>query len=317
MTRLVRLDAARIESILDESYPIWGEGLTRQAYGRWNHAQMETPWGRANLSRVGLVSGDELLASAKRYDLTARLGARVVPVLGIGAVFTSPSKRRRGFGRALLDALLEDAFHRGCEAALLFSEIDPEYYEQSGFRIVQIETTTLAVATGPRGAPAMLVRSGDARDLEHVAEIWARRAQGAAFALDRTPDFIAFTLARRRLAVGLGTPGVRTFEFFVAEEAHRAVAYVVLLHGPQETWLEDCGDLDPTGARVGAMLQVLAARAPAETPLPIRTWLPPNLCPPQIRTVRVQPAAEVMMLRSLTETQAVPSAAVYCHLDAF
>ena len=63
------------------------------------------------------------------------------------------------------------------------------------------------------GAPAMFVRSGEAADLGAIAEITARYAEGAAFALDRTPDLIGFGFARRRLLAGLGPPGFATSSF--------------------------------------------------------------------------------------------------------
>ena len=318
MSSLVRLDAGQLETVLDETYPIWGEGLTRQAYGQWNRAQTETPWGRRHLTRLGLVDGGQVLASAKRYDLTARVGAQVVPVLGIGAVFTAPALRGLGHARGLINAMLEDAATRGCAGALLFSEIDPAYYQQFGFRIVPLETTTLEVPVTSRGAPAVLVRSAEPRDFEHIAAISARRTNGASFALDRSAEFIAFSVARRRLAVGLGAPALRALEFFVTEEGSRAVAYVVLLHGPHVSWLEDCGDFDPSGARVGAMLQVLSARTPAEAPLTVRAWIPQAFRPSQLHVARVEPATEVMMWKPLAPGMPDrPAGVLYCHLDAF
>ena len=60
-------DPAVHEQILDLTYPLWGEGLTRQAYGSWNRGQMSTPWGRTHLERVALVDAGQVLSSAKRY----------------------------------------------------------------------------------------------------------------------------------------------------------------------------------------------------------------------------------------------------------
>ena len=51
-------------------------------------------------------------------------------------------------------------------------------------------------------------------------------------------------------------------EFFVAEEGASAVAYVVLNVNANGWTLEEAGDRDPAGARLGAMLQVLLAREP-------------------------------------------------------
>ena len=316
---LVTADARTREYIMDGTYPIWGEGLSREAYSRWNQGQMETAWGRGHLRRVALVEGGDVQASAKRYDFEARLFGEPIAVLGIGAVFTPAEKRGRGYAAALIDAMVAEAGARGCAMALLFSEIGPRYYESLGFAVLPRNQVTIAVKPFI-GSPAMLVRSGESGDLPVIAEISARYAQHAAFALDRTPDLLAFGLARKRLLAGLGAPGVRQVGFFVAEEATKAAAFVVMTRGPHGWVLEDCGDRDPTGARIGAMLQVLSARAPAEPPLELRGWLPDTLRPPQVRVDGQKPWKDVMMWRPLGDRR--PQAdtlvpVVYWPLDSF
>ena len=320
MIRLIEADDTQREHILDGTYPIWGEGLSREAYSRWNRAQLATPWGREHLCRMATVdeSGD-VLASAKRYDFVGSAGGERVRILGIGAVFTPEARRGRGHARTLMEMMMSDAARRGCTLALLFSEIGPAYYEAMGFQAVPQRRITLE-ASPVNGSPAMLVRSGDADDLPVMAEISARYAADAAFALERSPELIAFGLARRRLLAGLGPPGLRDVEFFVTEEAHRPAAYVVITRGPRGRFLEDCGDRDPTGARIGAMLQVLAAREPAEAPLRVTGWLPASLRPPQVRVVLDEPASDIMMVRSLSEDpKALPvlTPSVYWPLDLF
>ena len=123
MTQLSVADGPRLEAILDGTYPIWGEGLTREAYSAWNRAQMRTAWGRGHLRRVELRDGEASLSSAKRYDFRARVGGETVGVLGIGAVFTPVDRRGQGHARRLIDLMIEDASARGCRHALLFSEI--------------------------------------------------------------------------------------------------------------------------------------------------------------------------------------------------
>jgi ribosomal protein S18 acetylase RimI-like enzyme len=315
---LVTASGPLLEQVLDETYPVWGEGLTREAYGLWNRAQMETPWGRGHLRRLALVGPEGLRSSAKRYDFAARLGAATVPVAGIGAVFTAPDRRGRGHARELIEAMVEDAARRGCTFVLLFSEIGPAYYERLGFHALARRVVTLEVVRG-RGAPAVLVRSAEPGDLAAVADLAAQRAAGSAFALERSPDLIAFGVARKRLLAGLGPPGRRTVEFFVAEEAHQPVAFVVVTRGPQGVFLEDCGDRDRSGARVGAMLQVLDARTPADPPIRLRTWLPAGFQPPQLRVVADAPAEEVMMLRGFDGVSGLPDPTQtdYTHLDVF
>ncbi|MFI5177757.1 MAG: GNAT family N-acetyltransferase [Vicinamibacterales bacterium] len=315
--RLVTADGGVLDDILDSTYPVWGEGLSREAYGKWNRAQVETAWGRSHLRRVASIEDGRVLASAKRYDLQARIGDRIISVLGIGAVFTPPSGRRQGHARALIEAMIEDAAARGCRAALLFSEIGAAYYERLGFRVMPQRVRTIETAGRP-GAPAALVRTGEERDLPAMAEMAARAREGASFALDRSADHIAFFLTRKRLLAGLGPAGLRAVEFFVTEEAHRAVAYVVLTRGPHGVYLEDCGDCDPTGARVGAMLQTLAARTPAGAPLRFRAWLPAGWRTTQWRVVSDAATDEIMMVRPPGEDLPIaPDQIVYPHLDVF
>jgi predicted N-acetyltransferase YhbS len=301
---ILQAQGAMLQEVLDQTYPLWGEGLSREAYGRWNRAQLETPWGRSHLSRVALGDGTHLLSSAKRYLLEARVTDRITPVVGIGAVFTPPGQRGRGHAAGLIEAMLEDAQARGCRLALLFSEIGSAYYERLGFQVLPRQVLTIDVVRRP-GAPALLVRAGEVGDFAAMAGITARYAEHAGFALVRSPELIAFGVARKRLLAGLGPPGLRELEFFVAEEGRRAVAYVVIAQGPRGRVLEECGDLDPTGARIGAILQVLAARMPTEDSMSMRAWLPASLRPPQVRVLSEVPATEIMMVRRLGEDSAI------------
>ena len=319
MTRLLPADHARLDEILDGTYAIWGEGLSRRSYGAWNRAQMATKWGRDHLHRLALVDGDTLLASAKRYDLRALVRGEAVAVIGIGAVFTPGERRGQGHARRLIDLMLADAAARGCRYALLFSEIGTAYYESMGFRAVPRTLVTIDLVFKP-GAPATLVRSAEADDLPAIAAISARYREGAPFAIDRPADQIAFFLARRRLLAGFAPAGERAVEFFVAEEGRRPVAYVFITRGPKGAVLEECGDNDPTGARVGAMLQVLNARTPAEPASRLRGWLPSSFRPPQIRPSDEAPSAEIMMIRPIGDAPWPiddPADVVYWQADVF
>jgi GNAT superfamily N-acetyltransferase len=316
---LVRATGPVLTAVLDETYPIWGEGLTRRAYGAYNHAQMETAWGRTHLQRLALVEGETVLASAKRYDLTVRSYGTLIPTLGIGAVFTPPLLRGKGHAKALVDALIDDARARGCELALLFSEIGADYYARLGFQALRRDVSTIEVLSKP-GAPAQLVRAGEPSDFPWLVEILARAVEGASFALEPSADWLAYALTRRRLQAGFGPSGEREVEFFVTEEGSRAVAFVVITRGPKGRVLELWGDRDPSGARVGAMLQVLAARTPAEQPLRVSGWISDAWLPPQVRVIDRHPAPEIMMARRLDGDSGTVSAfdrPVYWTLDTF
>jgi hypothetical protein len=172
------------------------------------------------------------------------------------------------------------------------------------------------------GAPAMLVRSGDNKDLPNIVEMSAARSATARLALDRNEDFIRYGISKKRLLSGFGPPGRRTAEFLVVEEGHQAVAYLVSTEDNGRWIIEEAGDRDPAGARLGAMLQVMLARYPSERVPEIKCWWPQALVPPQVKVVASTPTQEVLMIRPLRDRilPLPPLAAaevVYWHADYF
>ena len=311
-----------LERILDDTYPVWHDGLSRQNYGRYWTAQRKTAWGAAHLDRVALQDGPHVVASAKRYDLSLRLEGRIRRVMGIGAVFTAPPYRGRGAAKELLARMIDTGEAEGFEYALLFSEIAPRIYEQMDFVPVPLTERRLAVDRKGGGPPAVLVRSGEDRDMPAIAEISAVRTAAARLALARSEDFIKYGIAKKRLLAGLGPPGLREVEFLVCEEGYQPVAYIVCVSYRGMWFVEEAGDRDPSGARLGAMLQVMLSRHPGEALPDIRGWFPHALRPPQVRIVSESPTSEVLMIRPLKDrTLPLPplSAAevAYWHADYF
>jgi predicted N-acetyltransferase YhbS len=315
------------DRVLDQTYPLWHDQLTPVRYAQYNRAQLRTRWGAAHLRRVALVDGDRVLASAKRYALTVRLDGRHVPTLGIGAVFTPPDLRRRGFARRLLQEMLAAARDAGAELAMLFSEIDPAFYEAVGFRLVPVPEASLTVRRA-RGAPAVLARSVEERDFPFIADMHEQRAAAYRFSLHVDADWIQYSVAKKRMLSGLGPPGTRDVEGVIAEEGGRAAAWLLLqvsrpARASSESWsVAACGDRDPDGARVGALLQTLIARTPAARPPAIRAWWPQALQPPQV-TFRVREAAgtRLMLCPLAGHLRIVPPLrmedVLYWHGDAF
>ena len=304
---MVIADDALRERILDQTFPVWHEGLTRDAYGRWNEAQLRTEWGRANLIRLALVNdAGDVLASAKRYRLDVRLRGTDGWMYGIGAVFTPPDYRGRGYASRLLEMMLDDARQSGALIAALFSEIGTAFYERLGFSTVALDEVTVRV-TRRKGAPMTLVRFGDDRDLPAIAALHAVRSADARFALRRDAPLVHYAIAKKRLFAGLSTPGSRQLEFFVAEEGVSAVAYVVLSQNQYGWTLEEAGDRDPAGARLGAMLEVLLAREPSLSDPIIRAWWPRGFPPPpQLTLSNRSDPKDVLMVRPLAGGIEVP-----------
>ena len=130
------------------------------------------------------------------------------------------------------------------------------------------------------------------------------------------------------MLAGLDPTGRRAVEFQVAEEGHRAVAFVLIQvrhgeRGQPDRWsLAACGDRDPSGARIGAILQVLLARSPSAPHPVIRAWWPWSLQPPQLGITPGPEPREAMMVKSLDATRPLPDGlgagdVLYWHGDAY
>lgn len=298
---LIPAEGAALEQILRESHDIWSDGLTRQAYERFNAAQTRTAWGSRRLRRFALL-GDagDVLSSAKRYDFDARLDGRDISVVGIGAVFTPEEARGQGHARRMVHELTSAAANEGADLALLFSEIDPAYYEALGF--VAVPRRELLIRTKEKpGAPMVLVRAAEERDIPAVAELARTMAQPYRFALTPSEDFLRFSLSKKRLLAGFLPPDLLSVEFFIVEEGAGAVAFAILTVTSEDVILEMCGDRDPAGARVGALLQVLRARTPAAAAASLSCFLPPGWLPPQVEVESSARVREVMMVKPLKD----------------
>ena len=300
--RVVPAEGPLLEQILDSTYAIWNEGLTRQAYAQWNAAQTRTRWGRQHLARFALIDEHgRWLATAKRYRFDARLDGRAGYVAGIAAVFTPPELRGRGYASALIEQLVEQEREAGAMAAALFSEIGAAFYQRLGFEPIPLDDVRIDVQL-KGGSPAMLVRAGDDRDLSEVVAMHQIRSEGARFVLRRDVPLVHYAIAKKRLLAGLGPAGRRQVEFFVAEEGASAVAYVVLTQSASGWTMEEAGDRDPAGARLGAMLQVLAAREPSHQLPVIRTWWPRGFTvPPQWGLRDRVDSVDLLMIRPFVE----------------
>jgi hypothetical protein len=248
------------------------------------------------------MQADVVLASAERYDLTGRLDRQLVSICGIGAVLDNGADDNgRSYAGGLVEQLLQDAERDGADLALLFRTAAPTSRVPDGFEVVPTTDVELTVTESSRyGAPMTLVRGGEDRDLGAIVAMGHTRADPFRFHIDRDVDLIKHAITRKRLLAGLGFAGIRQLEFVIAEEGISAAAYIAIsIVG--DTWtLEECGDRDVSGARVGAILQALIAREPAESRPVIRGWLPPGFLPPQVTIASASAAPPLLLARALS-----------------
>jgi hypothetical protein len=304
VANVIPASGTTLERLLDTVYARWPEGLSREAYAKFDAARTKTAWGARHQRPVALVDGSDVLAGATLYDLAAVLDQQPVRVCGIGSLVSAPSDHDGGHAQALVAQLLDQAAQDGAEMALLFSNMNAEYGQRNGFDVVATTEVELSVAESSRhGAPMTLIRGGEERDLAAIVAMGRVRAAPFRFHLDRDVDFVQYAVTKKRLLAGLAPATARQLHFFIAEEGITAAAYVVISVVGQTWTLEECGDRDHSGARVGAMLQALIAREPVERRPTIRAWLPRGFVPPQVTIVAETPSTE-MLIRPLGSVHA-------------
>jgi hypothetical protein len=299
---VVQAEGAILQTIVATTPLAAYRGLSREAFVKYDAALARTPWALQHRRRFALMQADDVLASAERYDLTGRLDRQPVIICGIAAVLeTGPDDGGRSAAGVLVERLLHDAARDRADLALLFRTADPTSPVPDGFIVVPTTDVELKVTESSRyGAPMTLVRGGEDRDLGAIAAMGHTRAERCRFHIDRDVDLIKHALTRNRLLAGLGLAGIRQFDFVIAEEGTTAAAYIAIsIVG--DTWtIEECGDRDPSGARVGAILQALIAREPAESRPVIRGWLPPGFLPPQVTIASASEAPPLLLARALS-----------------
>jgi hypothetical protein len=282
--------------------PLAHHGLRREAFVTFDAAQAKTAWALAHERRFALVDGPHLLAGAVRYDLTGMLDQQPVTICALGGVFGNPGHAdAEDHVETLVEQLLKDATRDGADLALLFGMPETASLRLPDFEPVPVVDAEITVAESSRhGAPMTTVRGGADRDLAAIVEMGRVRARGFRFHLDRDVELVKHAITRRRLLAGLASSGIRQLEFVIAEEGITAAAYVVISVF-EDTWtIEECGDRDVSGARVGALLQALIAREPIEARPAIRGWLPPGFVPPQVTVASTRPPGRLLLARVLS-----------------
>ena len=303
---LVRVDAGMLDRIFDTTEPFAHEGLGREAGARFEAARSQTAWAVAHRQRFALTHGNDILATAERHHLTGVLDRQAISICGIGGVHVHPGIGHGNYALTLVERMLEAAEQEGMDLALLFAGSDHSYVP-SGFDAIPAVEVELDVAEPPRrGAPMTLVREGDDRDLPAIVAMGQVRAGPFRFRADRDVDLVKHAITQKRLLAGFTASGTRQLRFVIAEEGITAAAYVVVSIVGRIWTIEECGDRDASGARVGALLQALIARDPAEARPIIRGWLPSGFVPPQVTLRPAGARPEVMMIRALRSTCVVP-----------
>lgn len=136
-----------VRDVLPESFALWGGKRSFARYADDFRAMANSRYGRRRPFTMGLRDGAILAASCKTYDRELRWSGAPLRAVGIGAVFTPPRIRGRGYATAMLGSLLDAERAAGTDLAFLFSDIHPVFYARLGFTALPSRILSLRAAS--------------------------------------------------------------------------------------------------------------------------------------------------------------------------
>ena len=295
MPTLAPVEGALLARVADALPAEARGGLSAAAFATFERALQKTSWAAEHRRRLAWLEGAVVLATAERTRVAARLDGRSIRIGAIGAPWADPAMDAPAHIAGLMAALIDAEREDGADLVLLAASPDRSWAVPDGFEPIPTADIDIRVVESTRyGAPMTLVRGGEDRDLAAIVAMGDVRARLSRFHLVRDADHVKYALTRRRLLAGLAPAGQREMRFLIAEEGITAAAYVVITATAGEWILEECGDRDASGARVGALLQATVAREPVEKRPQIRGWLPPGFAPRQLTLAPSQPSPPVL-----------------------
>lgn len=163
--------------ILPLTAPIWAGGRSFDEYVAQTLAIAHSDYGGRHYRTLGLYDGPTCVASFKRYERTIMQNSDRMRAFGLGAVFTPPNLRGRGYASVMIAMALDRARAQGYALAFLFSDIRPQFYASLGFRELPSRRFTLHADALPSTRLELTSLTGAERSgVRRLFELTAGRA---------------------------------------------------------------------------------------------------------------------------------------------
>ena len=267
---LVPLDAQTYaREVLPLTAEVWAGKRDFERYVSQNLEIAHSGYGRRHFRTMGLSDGTTVLSSFKRYERAIHMGAQRLHAYGIGAVYTAPELRGRGYASAMIAMAMDRARADGYDVAYLFCDIRPQFYEDLGFTQLASRAISLRVDGLPNDR--IEVQRLDDHDWNGVRRCFELRDRIRPWAFVRTP--LVWELIRLRIRQGSEhTVGMQTN--LVVRRGRAIAAYILGVRAPEHDayLLDEFGFADAQAAGlVGPLL-----RSAAGDLRRIAGWLPPE-----------------------------------------
>lgn len=280
MPRLTAADENQLRAVMAESWELWGAGLAPDAYDEFWRGLRQTAWARRNLRHMVWADDDgSVLSSVKVYRPAFRWSGGEGRCTVFGAVFTPASLRGRGHASAMIRHAIAAARTRGDALVLLFSDIDPTYYEALGFQALPAEETngTLGRSAGTPEPNRWTLRPMSPSDFPFVERVHRQATSRLSFALDRDARHWEFLWKRaesffRRLD-GSGLEE----RYSIALDAGRPAGYLIAVEGGGEWHLREAAAEGDSDGSLASVLRAGARAARSRGRRAVVGWLPRRL----------------------------------------
>ncbi|MHB8178103.1 MAG: GNAT family N-acetyltransferase [Vulcanimicrobiaceae bacterium] len=185
MPRLVLLPPdAYASQVLPLTQELWAGARDLATYVRHTLELAHSPYGRRWYRTFGWYDGSTLVGSFKRYERTIHHERRRLKAMGIGAVFTVPEYRGRGYGRTMLATALDRAGEDGYDLAYLFSDIHPAFYAAIGLR--ELPSRSFSFRSDALPPQRIEVAQIATRDWPAIERMFARRERLRPWGFERS-----------------------------------------------------------------------------------------------------------------------------------
>lgn len=261
---------AYARDVLPQTAALWAAGRTFDAYAAQTKEVALSGYGRKSFNTVALYDdAGNLVASCKRYRRTFHLGKQRLAALGIGAVFTPPQWRGRGYATAMLAMVLDEARAGGTDAAYLFSDIHPAFYATLGF--VECPSRAISLRAESLSPSRITVANATATDQSGIRRCFESCERTRPWGFTRTP--LVWEWIGLRIKHGSEHPA-GSFVQLVVRKNKDVIAYVFGVRDARHDVfvLDEYGYADLEGrGRVPALIRGAAGDLQR-----IAGWLPPE-----------------------------------------
>ena len=219
-TRLRVLRASEIEALLDllDGWP-FPDGQSGRDFFR-RYIELDPAFEPRNVWVA--EQGGELVSCVQIFPRRVRVGGHVLPMGGIGSVFTRPDSRRRGVAGALLERTIEAMRERGMVLSFLLAE-RLKWYGLYDYRPWSRGWRTLHWPATHESPVAGVRRYAPTTDRGDLRRLWRTYAEGAG---GRPLDGIVHRSSFEDWRGSFRLAGTPDEDIWIADDGSRRAAYL-------------------------------------------------------------------------------------------